>query len=155
MLVREHDFSVVSVATPIKEMLLSLGLSRDEVYGSGKEEPCGLLCGKTPRHAMRTLGTEWGRKQIGPCLWTNAWSKRVIDKLGKGKVIVDDIRFDDEADVIKQLGGTVVEIVRQQAVTVHHISEGGINPTYIDHRHDNTVELSASISKLEEHLGLS
>lgn len=133
LLVQEDGFCMVSVATPIKEMLLSLGLSHDEIYGSGKEEACDLLCGKTPRHAMRTLGTEWGRKQIGQSLWTNAWSKRVNTELGHGKVIVDDIRFDDEADVVKQLG---------------------VNPTLIDHRHDNAVELSASISMLRAHLGL-
>ena len=154
LLVQEHGFSPVSVASPIKEMLLSLGLDRDEVYGSSKEEACELLCGKTPRHAMRTLGTEWGRELIGSSLWTNAWSKRVRAMLGNGKVVVDDIRFDDEADIIKQFGGTVIEIVRQQAVTVQHISENGVNPVYIDYSHDNTVQLPASIRQLEEHLGL-
>ncbi|MDA9207350.1 hypothetical protein N9O61_00550 [Octadecabacter sp.] len=155
LLVREYGFSAVSVASPIKEMLLSLGLSRDEVFGSSKEDACELLCGKTPRHAMRTLGTEWGRKLIGPSLWTNVWRNRVGTALVNGKVIVDDIRFDDEADVIKKFGGTVIEIVREQADTVEHISESGISSVYIDHRHNNTVQLSDSIRQLQRHLGLS
>ena len=42
-------------------MLYQLGLGEAHIEGALKEVPCELLGGKTPRYAMQTLGTEWGR----------------------------------------------------------------------------------------------
>ena len=79
-LVKAHGFACISFAGPIKSMLRTLGLTAlediEEVFeGEGKEKPNRLLCGKSPRFAMQTLGTEWGRDLIGPDLWVNAWNR--------------------------------------------------------------------------------
>ena len=55
-----HGFKRISFADPMKCMLLSLGLSSEELWGNRKEIPSELLGGQTPRYAMRTLGVEWG-----------------------------------------------------------------------------------------------
>ncbi len=47
--------------------------TEDKIEGSLKAKPCSLLAGKTPRHAMQTLGTEWGRNCIGDGFWINLW----------------------------------------------------------------------------------
>jgi hypothetical protein len=57
----EHGFTVVKFAGPLKAMLRALGLDEREIEGDLKEQPCQLLAGHTPRRAMQTLGTEWGR----------------------------------------------------------------------------------------------
>lgn len=60
----------VKLAGPFKDMLRAIGLTDQHLEGDLKEAPCDLLCGQTPRHAMVTLGTEWGRDMIGGDFWT-------------------------------------------------------------------------------------
>ena len=62
----EYNYVRVRFAEVLKDMLLALGLTEEEINGDLKEKPCSLLLGKTPRHAMQTLGIEWGRNLIHP-----------------------------------------------------------------------------------------
>ena len=48
------------------------GMIRRMIDGDLKEAPTPLFEGRTPRHAMQTLGTEWGRDRIGRDLRANA-----------------------------------------------------------------------------------
>ena len=84
-----------------------------------------MLCGKSPRFVMQTLGTNWGRNLIGPELWVNAW----LANMPSGNVVVDDCRFTNEYDAIKVLGGKVVEIVRDvnEITESDHESEFGLD----------------------------
>jgi hypothetical protein len=110
-LILGHGYIRVRFADPLKGMLLSLGLSQSDVDGDTKEVPHELLCGMTPRHAMQTLGTEWGRTFIGRDFWINAWGRRV--RLSNADhVVVDDVRFPNEAQAIRDMGGMVVRIER-------------------------------------------
>jgi hypothetical protein len=113
ILTERHGFTLVKFAGPLKQMMRCLGLGDREIEGDLKELPHGVLCGKTPRHAMQTIGTEWGRDLIGPELWVNvamesAW--KVID--GGGKVVIDDCRFLNEAAAVRTEGGIIVEVMR-------------------------------------------
>lgn len=107
-----HAFNVEKFAGPLKDMLRVIGLDDDELEGDWKGEPCGLLCGVTPRHAMQTLGTQWGRELIGPDFWVNAWRHRVKDALMVNRpVVTDDCRFPNEAAIVRELGGVLVRII--------------------------------------------
>lgn len=123
-LVNNHGFERIRFAGPLKAMLSALGLTYDEIDGDAKERPCLLLGGKTPRHAMITIGTEWGRQLIDPDLWINAW-RLAVDRLPADQpVVVDDCRFLNEANVINILGGVTVRLYRNVAgIEVKHESE--------------------------------
>jgi len=100
-------------AGPLRSMLRGIGLGDYELEGEGKNKPCALLGGHTPVYALQTLGTEWGRKLIGPNFWVSAWEHIALDILNLGgKVVVDDLRFPNEAEKILDLGGTIVRINR-------------------------------------------
>jgi hypothetical protein len=104
MLQRHHGFTRLRFADTLKSMLLTLGLSPEEVDGSLKEVPTQLLCGKTPRHAMRTLGTEWGRDMIGENIWVGAFQHRLTQLLASNpdaNIVIDDARFPNEMALIK------------------------------------------------------
>jgi len=125
-------YELVKFAGPLKAMLRGFyhecGLNPVEVdrkiEGDLKEQPCEYLCGKTPRHAMLTLGTEWGREMIDNDLWVNAFSKRAS---ASEAVICDDLRFENEEKTIRDLGGAIVRVHRpdqtQISETVGHASE--------------------------------
>ncbi len=121
-LVELHGFLRVRFAGPLKDMMRALGCSEREVDGDLKEAPSALLGGRTPRHAMQTLGTEWGRELIGPDLWVDAWRARV-DAL-RAPVVADDVRFPNEVAAIRALGGAVVRVDRPGVRAVNdHVSE--------------------------------
>ena len=114
----------VRFASPLKDMLRVLGLSEDEIEGRLKEAPCDKLCGKTPRHAMLTLGTEWGREMIGPNFWMDAWQRNALSHLAAGSnVITEDLRFPNELDALINAGGIVLRVTRPGVKAGEHESE--------------------------------
>lgn len=81
------------------------------IEGDLKEVPTEYLAGRTPRYAMQTLGTEWGRKLIGEGFWVGATMLRVKAFLAGGKgVVVTDVRFPNEGDDIEAEGGISIGI---------------------------------------------
>ena len=123
-LMESYGYQRVKLAGPLKDALSAMGLTEREIEGDLKETPCDLLCGKTPRHAMITLGTEWGRDMIGPNLWTNTWARKASKLLEQGfHVVCDDVRFPNEADAVRALGGAVIRIERLGLSAIAHVSE--------------------------------
>jgi hypothetical protein len=104
----DYEFEAVRFAGGLKKMMGALGLSLYHIEGAGKEHPTELLAGKTPRYAMQTLGTEWGRDLIGRDFWVQQWA-REVDK--HELVVVEDCRFPNEAQAIRDAGGYIVKVV--------------------------------------------
>jgi hypothetical protein len=110
MLVNEYGFGRHAFADPLKKMLMvGFGLSYEQVQGDQKETPTDKLCGRSPRHAMQTLGTEWGRQLVHPDIWLTAW----INTMPEGNVVCEDLRFPNEhAAITGNFKGIVVSIKR-------------------------------------------
>lgn len=148
-LMREHGYVLIKFAGPLKAMLRAIGLDDEEIEGSRKEQPCDLLCGKTPRHAMVTLGTEWGRDLIGVDFWTGLWEEEVCAHLNAGwNVVVDDCRFPNELAVVKRRRGIAWHIVRPDhagSSLPGHRSEGALSNHYDDMR---TILNGGSVAEL-------
>lgn len=123
-LVNHHGYQRVRFAGPLKAMMAALGLTSEQIDGSLKETPCDLLGGKTPRWAMQSLGTEWGRDLIAPDLWIRAWQHAVSQVPAGVPIVVDDVRFPNEAEAVRTNGGVIVRIDRPGAGTASvHSSE--------------------------------
>lgn len=121
-LVERHGYTLVKFAGPLKDMCRAIGMSEDEIEGSDKERPCALLGGRTPRHAMQTLGTEWGRNCIGENFWVDLWTHRAQQH---ARVVVDDCRFANEARAVRRLGGDIYKLDGRGGIAGHHESERG------------------------------
>ena len=107
-LVVKHDFVRVPMASVLKDMLKAAGLTDEQVDGSQKMEPCALLGGQTPRWAMQTLGTEWGRKIISQDIWVACVAKKILTlskEHGYERFVIDDVRFPNEAEMVKLYEG--------------------------------------------------
>lgn len=125
-LVEKHGYQLVKFAGPLKDMLRAIGLGEGHIEGAHKETDLAMLSGHTPRYAMQTLGTEWGRKCMGEDFWTNLWRSRVDSVLAfDGRVVVDDCRFPNEADEVRKLGGVVWQLVGRGGIAGSHESEAG------------------------------
>lgn len=130
ILIRDHKFERIKFADGLKDMLRALGMSDGWIEGDLKETACPTLLGHTPRYAMQTLGTEWGRKCIGEDFWVRYWTQRVRGRqatsMARG-IVVDDVRYLNELDAVAGLGGRLWWVERpgvRPAST--HSSEHGL-----------------------------
>lgn len=130
ILFNEKRYQCLSFAGPLKQMTLAflngMGYSNEQathmVYN--KEVVIPEL-GITVRKIMQTIGTEWGREVIDKDLWLKAWRARVKNC---PFVCVDDVRFENEANLVKEMGGEVWKVIRPgNKNTDTHKSEGALN----------------------------
>ena len=127
----ERGWRLMKFAEPMKIMLAELleyrGAPRDEITamleGDLKEVPTPYLDGRTPRHALQSIGTEWGRVLMFKEIWTNSLVDRVKSWGGTPCVVITDVRFHNEATAIKALGGQVFRIIGRGATGDLHPSE--------------------------------
>ncbi len=134
-LLLDAGYQRVSFARSLKDMLLAIGLTEQDLNDPVlKEAPHPLLGGRTPRFAMQTLGTEWGRETIWDDIWVNLTRIRVEKLVAEGHgVVFDDARFDNEALPIRQWGGVIVEVTRKGCSYNPAIkSEAGLSRHLID-----------------------
>jgi hypothetical protein len=108
-------------------------IARDEFGWDGQKDERG-------RKLLQYIGTECGRMYGGEDFWVNKWKSNVYkwdEKNGfpdKTLVICDDVRFDNEAKAIRNMGGYIVHIVGRaydMGENSNHPSEAGINREYV------------------------
>lgn len=111
------DWSRSSFADPIKEMLRAIGVDCSDDKKAVVSDDYGV----TPRHMMQTLGTEWGRNLIDGDIWVRAFAR-----LNAGKcVIVPDVRFENEAALVRE-HGVLIHLVGRGGIEGSHVSENAI-----------------------------
>ena len=123
-----------SFAAPIRAMLAALGLTAEQM-GKWKSVPVAWLGCKTPRQLMQSLGTEWGREQVAPDIWLALAERRIAQARAAGfpGIVFDDVRFDNEAALLRSLGGKVLRIERDGlAPSMTHASERGVSLGLVD-----------------------
>ncbi len=91
------------------------------------------------RRGLQLLGTDVVRECFDQDHWIKAWKKSVqtmtTEKEGSDLVILaDDVRFENEAQAVKSLGGKIIYIespAKNTSIDTHK-SEAGIPISYID-----------------------
>ncbi|MFI8430974.1 deoxynucleotide monophosphate kinase [Pseudomonas sp. NPDC078863] len=146
-LARTYLLEQYAFADPLRDGLMAIfNLDPTDFEGDRKEQPLGWLdC--SPRQLMQSMGTEWARNTVHPDVWVKL-AEQNLDYMSNalGAVlgfVVSDVRFENEADLIRRRGGTVIHILRPNALAVNpHISEAGIaaNPADLTLPNYGTVE---------------
>ena len=156
----DYNFQRVSCADPIRELgvllLEMLGHPQRiavDAFRHCKETPMASLGGHTPRHLLQTLGQEWGRTHIREDLWAKIMEHKIFDLTQDGiDVVVDDIRYENEADAIRRLGGKVVKVFRPSAIESYkgdHGSEGNLESTgKINHVINNSSTVETAVGQV-------
>lgn len=125
-----HTLVQIALADPIYAMadalLVSFGIDTEWGDREWKEKVHPLLS-VSPRRILQTLGTDWGRQLIAPDIWTNLAKGRIARLVSSGfGVLVTDVRFENEADIIRAEGGCIWHVVREVPPVEGHVSEDGI-----------------------------
>ena len=140
MLEQNHHCTGLAFADPMRAMLAPLldlcGVGNEWMTQRElKELPIPGL-GQSYRVLAQRLGTEWGRS-IDPDFWIKvaaASMAEVMNIKGRDTVfVISDVRFDNEAQWVKDHGGVIWHIHRPSAQAVAaHQSENGIRPELVD-----------------------
>ena len=148
IIMQRYNAVKYSFAAPIKAAFESIfGFHPDDLPPARKEENIPGF-NFSPRTALQTLGTEWGRA-LNPDIWLNLADKAATDcKLAslnqRDYFIIPDVRFDNEAKWIKEKGGILLEVYRDDRPDVAvHSSEAGISvvPDYVISNNGNFNDL--------------
>jgi len=128
-LVDHFNFELRSFSSPIKQMVNCLlenaGIEPDMIEhlsSQAKLTPIPKMGAKSYRDLCQTLGTDWGRGFIKPTLWIDL---TLHYQRHTRSLVFDDVRFEDEFYAIKELGGEVWKIFRDDTKSSNdHPSEG-------------------------------
>lgn len=129
-LVEQHGFVRVSFAEPLKSSvaaLFDLPVKQIEkwkndphaVVALGLKVEDGWILGDEMafRAFLQRYGTEAHREQFGDDFWVEQGKRAIRDakSLGAAGIVVTDVRFDNEADAIRSMGGSIVRVFRPEA----------------------------------------
>ena len=153
-----YGYISMSFAEPIKRMgvefLMSFGYDKDKavrfVWADKEKIIPEINC--TPRHMLQTLGTDWGRKCIDENIWLTSMQTRIVKNLRGDScgVVIDDVRFENEARMIKRMGGEMWKIIRPSVTnTSTHVSEGQLDSW---DGFDHVVENAGTIQQFRDQL---
>ena len=162
-LVSTHGYHRYSLAGPIKALLNARFGWTDAQWADRvwKERPAlastfeyGGAAGVadpmySPRQMAQWLGTEVGRTIGGPDVWLTLMESewhRLNRRPGTvaARMVVPDVRFDNEARRIYALGGVVIRIIRPGTEPVNaHVSEKGVQDRFVNVEviNDDSVEV--------------
>jgi hypothetical protein len=167
-LVMAKGFTLMRFAGPLKAMtsalLREVGYTHTEtrLFIDGdialKEQPLDRLQNFTTRRIMQTLGTEWARDNLHEDFWVNVMREAISPMVSAGKpVVIDDLRYRNEAHMLKALGAMIVRIDRDEAtVSAPHSSEGelaGYSPDFILENNGPLDALQADLDLLVSAMG--
>lgn len=149
-LIANYGYERISFAAPMKEALYRLNpkITINGVPGVSVKLGVDLYGwddlkthGPEVRELLQRFGTEVGREMFGEDFWVDA----AIDSIQDGsKVVVSDVRYQNEANAIKKLGGEVWRVVRPGYDAANdHASEHDLNEYNFDQVLENTGSVSA------------
>lgn len=133
-LIEHHGFKRKAFADNLKEACrIIFGFTDEQLYGTQeqKETPDPRWYGVSPRQVFQFFGTECVRMKMNelmPGIGEDIWIKSFELSLNPDEnIVVDDVRFNNEAEMIKKLGGKIVKIIKETSSknddVKNHISE--------------------------------
>jgi hypothetical protein len=159
LLCLNYGYTRLAFADPMREALLTINPQLDSITRvSDLVDDYGWnLAKKNPevRRLLQVLGTDFGRKMLGDDVWINIALSGIKSE---DKIVVSDVRFPNEAEAIKKLGGTVWRINRHNHTAVNnHTSERAMDNymfNYVIYNDGTLDELSDEVFMLAKELNL-
>jgi len=154
LVLTQQGYQIAKFAGALKAMIAGyldyIGLTEDAIRViiedyRVKEVESDYFCGRSPRHAMQTLGTEWGRDLMAQDIWVRACMLRCKSL---DKAVITDVRFPNEVAAVKEAGGSVIRIVRNASRVDNHASENFIDSLAVDHEISNNGTITELHQKL-------
>ncbi len=152
---KTHGFVGTHAGYPVKKAIQQ-GFDLDEAHVDGhlKREPCDIFGGTTPKIVLDHAGEAIAR--VAPMATANKLKERLKDMSAYPRVVVDGVRQEAEADVIRKAGGHMTRISPQLKPKKKFPMDVRSEAIKADFTVDNTVskkQTKAQLDKIIEQLG--
>jgi len=129
-LIRAHGFTRIAFADCLKREVerifgKTLRAYASTVYGRGGAEMAHKLLWEIKDDVVRAMLQEHGtelRRAEDPEYWIKAWKREVLTA-GKRLIVAADVRFENELDAVRSLGGWTILVRRPGFEGDSHVSE--------------------------------
>ena len=149
-LIEDHGYTRIAFADTIREFLLRINPILMSGHRLGEHvKMYGWEITKAQDEVRRLLqDTGMAARQL---FGEDFWIVQVLRKIGPtDKVVITDVRFKNEADIITMLNGQVWRVNRPEVGPINgHVSESDMDVYTADH----TIDNSGSISDLKDMVG--
>lgn len=163
-LVKNHGFIRIGFADALKNACKEIfNLSDNQLYGTEEEkERPDEYWKHSAREILQKVGTELFRNElpkhlsnISNDIWIRVVDKKIKDLLAAGhnKIVISDVRFENEAEYIKNSGGIIIKLNRPSLSADSHSSEKNIDNIIADNTINNTSTLEELYTKVENIIG--
>lgn len=155
ILVTKLGFVRRKFAQPIKDACSILFQIPESHFEGPEKEIVVEKHGMSPRQMMQLVGTDMFRHMVNADFWLHHFHDWCTHQPVNTRVVVTDLRFQNEVDAVKRLGGLVVRIVRSSGTGRHlakdsHVTETGIaHLTGVDAQLDNDGDIPALWHKVQ------
>ena len=121
---KEHPLSALALAHCLDTAFVGRMFIQHQHFNGG---PLDLDAPRSPRQIMQWWGTEY-RRAAQPGYWVSKAAQRIHymhQTLGARLIVITDVRFDDEAQLVRALGGQIWQIKRPgcEVGSTAHVSE--------------------------------
>lgn len=155
---KQDGWVCIAFADALKHICIDyLGLTENDVYTQQGKEQYNDFWKMTNREILQKFGTDALRNHFSKEIWTKIAEIKIKSLLQQGKrVVITDVRFDNEAEFVRQFGGQVFEVRRTNSNSTlsqseqQHESEQGVNANLVDRIIDNSGTLDDLRLKTKE-----
>ena len=159
LLCLNYDYERRAFADPIRHAMMRLNPKLDSITRLAEHvDDYGWDVAKhnpEVRRLLQVFGTEVGRKMFGDDVWIKL---ALRDLRPEDRIVISDVRFPNEAEAIKKLGGSVWRINRHNHSAINgHASEHAMDNYMFNHviYNDGTLDdLSDEVFMLAKELDL-
>jgi hypothetical protein len=153
-LCEKYGYMRLAYADALKEACREIfGFTDEQLYGSSKET-ADEFWKTSPRKVLQYVGTDLFRDQLdkvipdlGKNIWIKVLEKKILDVWKKNPsqgIVITDLRFPNEVEAVKKLGGIVLRITRPSLESGKdmHSSEVEIDNLDVDFEllNDSTID---------------
>lgn len=136
----ELHFDSFHLADPLKEIAEIMGFTYDQVHDQNLKGVPDEFWKITPREFLQMCGTEMFRKVWRDDVWVQLARKRIKalrDSIANDEsrhviAFIPDVRFPNEADMIKNEGGIMIRVARAGIQEMNHASENQVKNLRVD-----------------------
>ena len=154
-----RNSKITSFAYPMKQMMIDyFGFTHEDLYTVEGKNHYNEFWGMTNRDALQKIGTECFRNNFHVDTWLKTMEVNIFNDPTK-LIIIPDVRFPNEAELIHALNGVILKIVRDDVVRdpnqMAHASESLIDQISHDmlivNDKDRTSLFKSALQLMEEH----